>query len=613
MHRSRSCSLRVVCLGVVAIAAGAAAAPQVAPTPATGQPPSSAAFAERVDVELVTVDVWVSDRQGRSVSGLAAGDFQLLQDGEPVTITNFDEVRSPAATSTGAAAAAPAGPAPQPSSELDTAPSAEPAGHLVLYFDQLHLRPRDYPALVDGVKRLLASQAVPPERVLVLRQDRNLRVEVPFGATPAELDAGLGRIAATRVVGDNGDVDQVLASLSTAWQESEQLAGARTRLEAAAPGGERAQPGGPRAALGGSNGGGGLGPDACELFVDRIESTVNAWTRERADRTATTLRHLYQTGAILAGLPGVKSLVYLSDALETEPATPLVAAANAVCPGRNLDFTPPQMPRELLALTRHLNTNQVTVYALQASGLRVGDSATAGSRTFAAGAAAARVGGAFDSAQRTSERHGMGVLADETGGRLTVDQNDLGGELMRIAGEMGSYYSLGYRPPAGGGAGEHRVEVKLADRALQARYRRGWREKDGEQRLREQLEGVLYLGLAANPLAVRLGAGEARPGGGHRVLPLHAFVPVDRLLFVGPEDAPAAEVRLQVVARNAANPREESQSRTFRVRRPPGAGGAADLAVELQLDPGTNVIAVALRDEASRLISLVSTTVEIGR
>jgi hypothetical protein len=68
-----------------------------------------------------------------------------------------------------------------------------------------------------------------------------------------------------------------------------------------------------------------------------------------------------------------------------------------------------------------------------------------------------------------------------------------------------------------------------------------------------------------------------------------------------------------VLARNAGNPREESQSRTFRVRRPPGAGGAADLAVELQLDPSTNVIAVALRDEASHLISLVSTTLEIGR
>ncbi|HEV8240118.1 MAG TPA: VWA domain-containing protein [Thermoanaerobaculia bacterium] len=617
MHRYRSLLVAVACLAAVALGGGAAAAPSAAPSPpppAAGPPASAGAFAEAVDVELVTIDVWVSDRQGQPVAGLGAGDFQLLQDGQPVAITHFAEVRGAAGTPAagGAAAAAATSAAGSPAPPSAAPPADEGAGHLVLYFDQLHLHPRDYAPLVEGVQRLLAAEAVPAERVLVLRQDRNLHVEVPFGSTRAELDAGLGRIAASRVLGDNVDVDQVLASLGTAWEESERLAGARTRTEGAEPGGERAQTGGPRAAVGGSNGGGGLGPDACELFVDRIESTVNAWVRERADRTATTLRHLQQTGVILAGLPGVKSLVYLSDALETEPATPLTAAANAVCPGRNLDFTPPEMPRELLALTRHLNTNQVTVYALQASGLRVGESATAGSRTFAAGAAAARVGAAFDSAQRTSERHGMGVLADETGGRLTVNQNDLGGELLRIAGEMGSYYSLGYRPPTAGGTGEHRVEVRLADRSLEARYRRGWREKDAEQRLSELLEGALYLGLAANPLAVRLGAAEPRSSGERRVVPLHAFVPVDRLLFTGPDGAPAAQVRLRVLARNAANPRQESQSRVFRVRRPPGAGGAADLAVELQLDPGTNVIAVALRDEASGLTSLVSTTLEIG-
>src|SRR6185369_6351323 len=129
MHRSRSRSLRIACFAVVAFGARAAAALQAAPTPTTGAPPSSAAFAERVDVELVTVDVWVSDRQGRSVSGLAARDFQLLQDGEPVTITNFAELRGPAATSMAAAAAPPAGPAPQQSSAADPTPSAEAAGY----------------------------------------------------------------------------------------------------------------------------------------------------------------------------------------------------------------------------------------------------------------------------------------------------------------------------------------------------------------------------------------------------------------------------------------------------------------------------------------------------
>ena len=103
-----------------------------------------------------------------------------------------------------------------------------------------------------------------------------------------------------------------------------------------------------------------------------------------------------------------------------------------------------------------------------------------------------------------------------------------------------------------------------------------------------------------------------RPRGGRFVLPLVLFVPVERLAFLESAGAAAAELRLQVLARNAANPRAEWKSQAFRVLRPAEGGGAARLALELELDPGTNVVAVALRDEASKLVSLVSTTLEIG-
>src|SRR6185503_1498573 len=133
--------------------------------------------------------------------------------------------------------------------------------------------------------------------------------------------------------------------------------------------------------------------------------------------------------------------------------------------------------------------------------------------------------------------------------------------------------------------------------ALQARYRRGYAEKDADQRLRESLESALYLGLTANPLGVRLGAGEVRQRGNKWVLPLHAFVPVERLAFLGPPEASAAELRMQVLARNAGGAQQEWRSKAFRIRRPAGASGAADLSIELELDPGTQVIAVGVRDD----------------
>ena len=613
---------RALFAAAASLAAALAVAAQ-APAP----PPPASSFGEAVDVELVTVQVWVSDRAGQPVTGLSAADFTVLHDGEPVAITHFAEVRagapptpapSPAATpggDPGAAAALPAEPVPMASVAPVPLPP-EPA-LLVLYFDQLHLRARDYPALLEGAERLLASGTVPPERVMVLRQDRELHLELPLGSTRDALDVALQRIAATRLAGEVGEVEQVLAALGAAWQESEELTGGQTRMSAAAPGGERASPGSggtPRAAVGGAGGGSGMGldSDTCDAFVSRVAPNVEAWVRERNHRTATTVHHLHQTGAILAGVPGVKTLVYLSDALETEPAAPLAAAIGAVCPGQSVEFSQLEMPQDVLALTRHLNTNQVTVHALHASGLRVAESTTAGARTFAGGSRTTRMASTYETAHRTSQRRGMGVLADETGGRLVVNRNDFEAELGRIAREMGSYYSLAYEPPRERAPGEHRIDVKLRDPSLEARYRRGYRAKEGEERLREQLEGALYLGLTSNPLEVRLGAGEIRPQGGRFVLPLHLIVPVERLAFLEGAGGAAAELRLQVLARNAASPRAEWKQQSFRVLRPAQGGGAARLAVELELDAGTNVVAVALRDEGSRTVSLVSTTLQVG-
>src|SRR6476620_488926 len=49
-----------------------------------------APFLEQVEVEVVNVDVQVTDGSGRPVTGLGKGDFELLEDSKPVKITNFE-------------------------------------------------------------------------------------------------------------------------------------------------------------------------------------------------------------------------------------------------------------------------------------------------------------------------------------------------------------------------------------------------------------------------------------------------------------------------------------------------------------------------------------------
>ena len=48
-------------------------------------------FVDSIDVQVVEVDVVVTDRKGRPVKGLTRGDFELYVDGRPVEVSNFYE------------------------------------------------------------------------------------------------------------------------------------------------------------------------------------------------------------------------------------------------------------------------------------------------------------------------------------------------------------------------------------------------------------------------------------------------------------------------------------------------------------------------------------------
>ena len=55
-------------------------------------PPPPPAFGEVMEVNVVNVDVYATDKSGNRVTDLKIGDFQVLEDGKPVEITNFEAV-----------------------------------------------------------------------------------------------------------------------------------------------------------------------------------------------------------------------------------------------------------------------------------------------------------------------------------------------------------------------------------------------------------------------------------------------------------------------------------------------------------------------------------------
>jgi hypothetical protein len=209
------------------------------------------------------------------------------------------------------------------------------------------------------------------------------------------------------------------------------------------------------------------------------------------------------------------------------------------------------------------------------------------------------------------------------------NRNELGPDLVRISRDLGTYYSLAYRPPPGdgdrreggpreggpreGGPREHSIEIRLADGSLDARYRRGYVEKNDTRWLMERIEGALNLGITDNPLGIRLGAGDIRPAGeGTFRVPIHVMVPVERLAFLPREGSHVAEVTVRAMARSLESGAVATRGQTFRVKGAPGATGWASLTLELELGAGAQLTALGVRDEASREASFVSTTLQLG-
>ena len=183
------------------LAAALNAWPAAAQRAETGAP----AFGETVDVQLVNVEVWVTDRQGEPVTGLGIGDFEVREDGKVVEISNFAEIRdSPAGdpfAPTDPIEAPTEAPARQPALELENLlekrEEQQPApgtGVLALYFDELFSKPGGRQQLIEDLRTFLELRRVPPERVLILRQDRGLEVEANLGSSRAQLEAALDRL-----------------------------------------------------------------------------------------------------------------------------------------------------------------------------------------------------------------------------------------------------------------------------------------------------------------------------------------------------------------------------------------------------------------------------------
>lgn len=580
----------------------AAALGLLLPAEAAPQP-----FGEQIEVNVVNIEVYVTDRDGRPVTGLQRKDFTLLEDGKPMEIVNFDAVAGNPAPA--AAGAAPAAPAPRATSpDAAPAPPSADGQHLAIFIDNTFLRPAHRNRALGQIREFLAQGLAPADKVMVVTQDPGLHVRLPFTTDRAALDAALAGIESLAAPGAQLENERrraldLLLTIREANSRGPQGAG-----------------------------------DPCAVEIAVPVTTYAEATRQEVLRSIKTMTVLVNS---LAGIPGRKALLHVSDGLPLNPGEEMFEVLRALCGSggataglpdaydadaegvtgsykgsqAGLDALKYATASEFTTLAAHANAQRVTFYTLQASGLSGTASADAGldprERVLQLPSVAM--------IQNANLRDSLSLLASETGGRAIFDANDLRPDLARIQQDFGSYYSLGYSPPHMGDGQQHRIEVRVKQPGVKVRHRLTYRDKPLVERTVDRTMTALLYGREDNPLEIGVELGDATPGAnGNYTLPVRLRIPLFKVAFQDRQTEIVARLRLFVattggISGEASRIRQvEVPIRVPREKTLVAMGKYYQYEVTMTLPAGEQKVAVTVRDEGSALTSYLVRTVQVG-
>ncbi|HJX27025.1 MAG TPA: VWA domain-containing protein, partial [Thermoanaerobaculia bacterium] len=349
----------------------------------------------------------------------------------------------------------------------------------------------------------------------------------------------------------------------------------------------------------------------------------------------------------LSGLPGRKALLHVSDGLPVTPGEEVFQVLFEICGGggatsglssaRGAGATPADSgamgsmgtyrgqsamidaqaystAKEWSALAAHANTHRVTLYTLQASGL---EAAAASSAESGPGEQVLNLS-SVSSVEMQNRQGSLSVMAADTGGRAIFNANDVRPALDRMRQDFDRYYSLGFTPRKGGDGREHRLEVKVKRRGLQARHPASYRDKPVMEQAVDRTLAALFFGSQENPLEVSIEVGDMTQNaqGGYTV-PVRLHIPLGKLFFEHTDEAYNGKLRLLVATQSAKG--ETSKVRQVQVpisvpkdKALVALGQSFVYELALQMQPGEQRVAVAIRDEGTALTSFLARGVRVG-
>ncbi len=547
------------------------------PTP---KPIGGLTFSDETEVTVVNVDVFVRDRKGNPVTDLTKEDFRIYQDGVQMPISHFallthDIIRHyyrlpvpgrPEPT-----------PLPEDLKDLEIRPI-----FMVLYIDNQNIRPLDRNRVLRAVREFVRENLHPPVKMMVVSYQRSLKIEVPFTDNVREV---LSALRDQRLkTGGRTDKDSTRAEIVDIMNQA--LEAERERPTAASQ-------------------------NAAE--IRRAYELMRAFAGEEANDLTFSAGALRQVIAMLSGLDGRKSIVYISDGLPMTPGADLFQQFSAVFQNTSVLSLLAQFDRSRIfeALTSAANAQGVSFYTIDAAGLQIQSDISAESRTTTTLTAI--------TPGRSVYQDSLKFMAEETGGQAIVNTNNFSKGLQKIANDLFTYYSLGYTVSSSGSDRVHYIKVELPDHPkYRVRYRRRYVEKSLETRVQDMVMTSLVFDVDHNPMFVEVTSGTPAPATSDRwTVPFHISFPLRKVAMLPEGEDQVGRVVLFVAARDIKGRQSDLQRQEHEIRIPATEWEEArrerfGIDVNLLMESGTYNVAVGLMDVVTREASYTKTLVRVN-
>jgi len=527
--------------------------------PKEQEPEPLSNFVESIDVNIVNIDVTVTDKKGNPIQGLTRDDFEIYDNGRPQKITNFYEVKGRRIIDY-----QPDGKVVTEEIKEDALPSEVPERlqrRYVFFVDNLSLAPFNRQPVFKEMKKFVDENLLPGDLAMIVTFNRDIKVRVPFTDDHAFIKQTFDTIEGENAFG--------LQNLSEKRQAESQIREAASYEEA--------------------------------LGIAR----TYAYSVEHDLRTAIgALKGLMTT---LAGVDGRKIMVVTSEGLPIQPGRELFYYVDELAVQKGwrstssiyIEATHFDSKVAIESLAQSANANGITLYLLHAGGL---SAASVGSSA----ESSTPIPPIVSTAALTNSTESMNILAYMTGGAATVGTNNFAGAFDQIEADINSYYSLGYRAGAERVDRQRRIEVRAKNKDYRVRSRRSLVEKSVYTEITDRVIANLFYKSDNNGLGVAMRTGLAKPVEENRfIVPIELRIPMDRLAFIPTgEKARGGFAVFVVVAdekQDMSDVQRMDQSITLELDEMKSLDGKYyTYTADLYMAGGLNTISVAVLDEASQ-------------